>query len=81
MLSCTKLAFISTAIKQWKRTNEYDYSQLNLHMVYFLRGQALGSEGAYNRTFDGEHRDRVKEALNAMIQASLLMRTSIVLKT
>ena len=32
-----------------KRTNEYDYSQLNPHMVYFLRGKTLGSEDAYSR--------------------------------
>lgn len=53
-----------------KRTNEYDYSQLNPHMVYFLRGKTLGSEDAYSRVFDGEHRDLVKEAFNAMIQSS-----------
>ena len=53
-----------------KRTNEYDYSQLNPHMVYFLRGKAIGSEDAYSRVFDGEHRDLVKEAFNAMIQSS-----------
>jgi hypothetical protein len=52
-----------------KRTNEYDYSQLNPHMVYFLREKELGSEDAYSRVFDGEHRDLVKEAFNAMIQA------------
>ena len=53
-----------------KRTNEYDYSQLNPHMVYFLRGKELGSEDAYGRVFDGEHRDLVKEAFNAMVQAN-----------
>jgi hypothetical protein len=53
-----------------KRTNEYDYSQLNPHMVYFLRDKTLGSEDAYSRVFDGEHRDLVKEAFNAMIQSS-----------
>ncbi|MDC1382390.1 hypothetical protein N8500_02785 [Candidatus Puniceispirillum sp.] len=52
-----------------KRTNEYDYSQLNPHMVYILRSKELGSEDAYGRVFDGEHRDLVKEAFNAMIQA------------
>ena len=39
-------------------------------MVYFLRGKELGSEDAYSRVFDGEHRDLVKEAFNAMIQAT-----------
>ena len=53
-----------------KRTCEYDYSQLNPHMVYFLRGAKMGEEDAYDRVFDGEHRDIVKEAFNAMIQAS-----------
>ena len=53
-----------------KRTCEYDYSQLNPHMVYFLRDKKMGDEDAYDRVFDGEHRDIVKEAFNAMIQAS-----------
>lgn len=53
-----------------KRTNEYDYSQLNPHMVYILREKELGSEDAYDRVFDGEHRDLVKEAFNAMVQSA-----------
>ncbi len=53
-----------------KKTCEYDYSQLNPHMVYFLRDKELGDEDAYGRVFDGEHRPLVKEAFNAMIQAS-----------
>jgi hypothetical protein len=53
-----------------KRTCEYDYSQLNPHMVYFLRDKKMGDEDAYDRVFDGEHRKIVKEAFNAMIQAS-----------
>jgi hypothetical protein len=53
-----------------KRTSEYDYSQLNPHMAYYLRGTELGSEDAYSRVFDGEHRPLVKEAFNAMMQAS-----------
>ena len=53
-----------------KRTCEYDYSQLNFYMIYFLRDKELGSEDAYDRVLDGEHRDLVKEAFNAMIQAS-----------
>tara|TARA_B100001093_G_scaffold464767_1_gene481907 strand:+ start:1751 stop:3097 length:1347 start_codon:yes stop_codon:yes gene_type:complete len=53
-----------------KRTCEYDYSQLNPHMAYYLRGAALGREDAYGRVFDGEHRPLVKEAFNAMMQAS-----------
>ena len=53
-----------------KRASEYDYSQLNPHMAYYLRGAELGSEDAYSRVFDGEHRPLVKEAFNAMMQAS-----------
>ena len=53
-----------------KQTCEYDFSQLNPHMAYFLRGAKMGDEDAYDRVFDGEHRDIVKEAFNAMIQAS-----------
>ena len=53
-----------------KRTNEHDYSQLNPHMVYMLREKELGSEDAYGRVFDGEHRDLVKEAFNAMVQSA-----------
>ena len=53
-----------------KLTCEYDYSQLNPHMACYLRGAELGSEDAYSRVFDGEHRPLVKEAFNAMMQAS-----------
>ena len=53
-----------------KKTCEYDFSQLNPHMVYFLRDKELGSEDAYDRVFDGGHRDLVKEAFNAMMQSS-----------
>ena len=53
-----------------KRTCEYDYSQLNPHMIYFNAGKDMGSEDAYDRVFDGKHRDIVKEAFNAMMQAS-----------
>jgi hypothetical protein len=53
-----------------KRTCEYDYSQLNPHMVYFLVDKDMGKEDAYGRVFDGDHRDIVKEAFNAMIQST-----------
>ena len=53
-----------------KKTCEYDFSQLNPHMVYFLRDKELGSEDAYNRVFDCDHRDLVKEAFNAMMQST-----------
>jgi hypothetical protein len=39
-------------------------------MVYFRKRAKMGDEDAYGRVFDGEHRDLVKEAFNAMIQAS-----------
>lgn len=53
-----------------KRTSEYDFSQLNPHMVYYLRGKDIGEEDAYDRVFDGMHRDIVKDAFNAMMQSS-----------
>ena len=53
-----------------KKTCEYDFSQLNPHMLYFAYNKELGSEDAYDRVFDGEHRDLVKAASNAMLQAN-----------
>ena len=53
-----------------KKTAEYDFSQLNPHMIYFAYNKELGSDDAYGRVFDGEHRDIVKQAFNAMIQAN-----------
>lgn len=52
-----------------KTTTEYDFSQLNPNMIYDRYNLELGSEDAYNRVLDGEHRDIVKQAFNAMIQA------------
>ena len=57
-----------------KQTIEYDFSQLNPHMLYFASNKELGSEDAYYRVLDGEHRDLVKSAFNAMIQASTNLR-------
>lgn len=57
-----------------KQTVEYDFSQLNPHMLYFAYNKELGSEDAYDRVLDGEHRDLVKSAFNAMIQASTNLR-------
>jgi hypothetical protein len=57
-----------------KRTVEYDFSQLNPHMLYYAYNKELGEEDAYDRVFDGEHRDLVKSAFNAMIQASSPLR-------
>ena len=52
-----------------KRTCEYDYSQLSPHMLYFAYNYEMGNEDAYDRVLDGEHRDIVKRAFNAMVQA------------
>ena len=39
-------------------------------MIYSLYNLELGSEDAYSRVLDGEHRDIVKTAFNAMFQSS-----------
>ena len=57
-----------------KRTVEYDFSQLNPHMLYYAYNKELGSEDAYDRVLDGEHRNLVKAAFNAMIQATTPLR-------
>ena len=57
-----------------KRTCEYGFSQLNPHMLYYAYNKELGSEDAYDRVLDGAHRDLVKSAFNAMIQASTNLR-------
>lgn len=51
-----------------KRTSEGDFSQLNPHMLYFANNKELGSEDAYDRVLDGQHRPIVKQAFNAMVQ-------------
>ena len=38
-------------------------------MLYFAYNKQLGNEDAYDRVLDGQHRDIVKQAFNAMIQA------------
>ena len=43
-------------------------------MIYSLYNLELGSEDAYSRVLDGEHRKIVKQAFNAMIQASTPLR-------
>lgn len=53
-----------------KKTGEGDFAQLNPHMLYFANHKTLGSEDAYDRVLDGEHRAIVKQAFNAMVQAS-----------
>ena len=57
-----------------KRTIEYDFSKLNPHMLYYAYNKELGSEDAYDRVLDGEHRNLVKAAFNAMIQATTPLR-------
>ena len=51
-------------------TTEYDFSQLSPHMLYFAYNYEMGNEDAYDRVLDGQHRDVVKQAFNAMVQAS-----------
>ena len=42
-----------------KKTCEYDFSQLNPHMIYFAHNYEMGTEDAYDRVLDGQHRDLV----------------------
>ena len=51
-------------------TTEYDFSQLSPHMLYFAYHRDMGNEDAYDRVLDGEHRDVVKQAFNAMVQSN-----------
>ena len=59
-----------------KRTAEFDFSQLNPHLLYHSNYKELGSEDAYDRVLDGEHRKIVKQAFNAMVQASTPLKNS-----
>ena len=43
-------------------------------MIYHRYGYEIGSEDAYDRVLDFQHRYSVKEAFNAMIQASTPLR-------
>ena len=58
-----------------KRTGEGDFSQLNPHMLYFANNKELGSEDAYDRVLDGQHRSVVKQAFNAMVQANTPLKS------
>ena len=58
-----------------KRTAEYDFSQLNPHLLYHSNYKELGSEDAYDRVLDGEHRIVVKQAFNAIVQASTPLKS------
>jgi len=53
-----------------KRVTEYDSSQKNPNMIYDRYNHDLGSEDAYSRVARPEHRDVVKQAFNAMFQAT-----------
>jgi hypothetical protein len=59
----------------YRPTGEADFSQLNPHLAYAHLSATMGSEDAYSRVFDGEHRSLVKEAFNAMLQASRPLNT------
>ena len=43
-----------------KNTVEFDFSQLNPNIVYSAHNLELGSEDAYDRVLNGQHRDTVK---------------------
>ena len=58
-----------------KRTAEFDFSQLNPHLLYHSNYKQLGSEDAYDRVLDGDHRKIVKQAFNAMVQASTPLKS------
>jgi hypothetical protein len=58
-----------------KRTAEVDFSQMSPHLLYIANYKELGSEDAYGRVLDGEHRDTVKAAFNAMVQASSVLKS------
>lgn len=58
-----------------KRTAEIDFSQLNPHLLYHSNYKVLGSDDAYDRVLDGEHRKIVKQAFNAMVQASTPLKS------
>jgi len=53
-----------------KKVTEYDFSQMNPNMIYDRYNHELGSEDAYTRVAGPDHRDVVKQAFNAMFQAS-----------
>jgi len=58
-----------------KRTAEFDFSQLNPHLLYHSNYKVLGSDDAYDRVLEGEHRKIVKQAFNAMVQASTPLKS------
>ena len=58
-----------------KRPAEFDFSQLNPHLLYHSNYKVLGSDDAYDRVLEGEHRKIVKQAFNAMVQASTPLKS------
>jgi len=58
-----------------KKTVEYDYSSMNPHIIYLMDGKHLG-EDAYNRVYDGDHRDIVKTAMSAMLMAKTPLKSA-----
>lgn len=55
------------------RTAEFDFSQLDPHLLYFANYKELGSEDAYDRVLEGDHREVVKQAFNAMVYAPSIL--------
>ena len=53
----TYLANIEFISIDRKRTAEVDFSQMSPHLLYIANYKELGSEDAYDRVLDGEHRD------------------------
>ena len=58
-----------------KRTAEVDFSQLNPHLLYQSCYKELGSEDAYSRVLQGDHRKLVKQAFNAMLMSDSFLKT------
>ena len=57
-----------------KFTDEFDYSCFNPSILYALKGIKLDHDG-YDIGIDKKHRDVVKEAFNAMVQAKSKLTT------
>ena len=58
-----------------KKTVEYDFSSIAPNMIYLMNGKVLG-EDAYNRVYNGDHRDIVKTALSAMLMAKTELKNA-----
>lgn len=51
-------------------TTELDYGALGPNIFYSLCNKEIGDTDPYDRVWDGKHRDLIKKAFNAMVQAS-----------